>query len=322
MRAFVIVNPKAAGGRSLAVFGTVESRLRAMFDEVTVAITQTPDEIGKCLDTAAESGAERLITVGGDGTNHAVVNALAERPGHSIPLGCLPVGTGTDWARALGMPSNPAAAVDWLSKAEPVSCDIGRVEYLDARRGGRPAKRFFLNIASAGVSGEVDARVNRARRRTALTFLRATVATLLSYIPQPVRVDCDGRRFYEGSSYLLAVANGRFFGRGMWIAPKALIDDGFFDIVLVEGMPRRRILLAFRTVFSGKHLQRKDIHWTRASSVQIRSEQGPLGLDLDGEEAKGQELHFSVVPGAMQILLQPGSSEVLHVNSFSSKDDR
>jgi len=319
VRAHIIVNPKAAGGRSLAVFGRVESRLRALFDEVTVAITQTPDEIGKSLAAAAEAGAERLIAVGGDGTNHAVVNALAERPGPSIPFGCLPVGTGTDWARALGMPSSPESAVDWLSKAEPASCDLGKLDYLDARRGGRPAKRFFLNIASAGVSGEVDVRVNRARRRTAVTFLRATVTTLFSYKPQLVRVDCDGRRFYEGLSYLLAVANGRFFGRGMWIAPKSLIDDGLFDIVLVEGMPRRRILLAFRTVFSGKHLRRKDIHWTRASSVRIWSESGPLGLDLDGEAAQGQDLHFSVLPAAMRILLHRGSAEVLQVSASFSR---
>ncbi len=314
MRAYIIINPRAGGGKSLAAFKKIEARLRNAFDRVTIAITQTADEIGKCLDAAAESAAERLIIVGGDGTNHAVVNVIAERPGHSIPLGFIPAGTGTDWARALGMPRDPSAAIRWLAAAEPVWCDIGKVEYMDAFSGGRPTKRFFLNIASAGVSGEVDARVNRARRRTALTFLRSTLSTLFSYRPPPVRVDCDGHRFYEGTSYLVAVANGRFFGRGMWIAPGSLIDDGLFDIVLVEGMPRRRILLAFRTVFSGKHLRRKDIHWTRAASVRIWSEPGSIGLDLDGEEARGQNLSFSVLPAALPILFKRGSSEVIQAN--------
>jgi diacylglycerol kinase (ATP) len=311
MDAYIIINPRAAGGKSLAAFRKIEARLRNAFDRVTVAITQTPDEIGKCLEAAAEAGSERLIIVGGDGTNHAIINAMAERPGHSIPLGFIPAGTGTDWARALGVPRKPSAAVDWLATAEPVCCDIGKVEYVDALSGGRPTKRFFLNIASAGVSGEVDARVNRARRRTALTFLRATLSTLFSYKPPRIRVDCDGHRFYEGTSYLVAVANGRFFGRGMWIAPGSLIDDGLFDIVLVEGMPRRRILLAFKTVFSGKHLRRKDIHWTRAASVRIWSEPGSIGLDLDGEEARGQNMNFSVLPAALPVLLKPGASEVL-----------
>jgi diacylglycerol kinase (ATP) len=314
MGVYIIINPRAAGGKSLAAFRTIEARLKSAFDRVTIAITQTPGEIGKCLDAAAEAGAERLIIVGGDGTNHAVVNAIAERPGHSIPLGFIPAGTGTDWARALGMPRDPSAAVDWLAAAEPVRCDIGKVEYMDALSGGRQTKRVFLNIASAGVSGEVDARVNRASHRTALTFLRATLSTLFSYKPPLVRVDCDGHRFYEGASYLIAVANGRFFGRGMWIAPGSLINDGLFDVVLVEGMPRRRILLAFGTVFSGKHLRRKDIRWTRAASVRIWSEPGSIGLDLDGEEAKGQNLSFSVLPAALPILLRPGSSEVLQAN--------
>lgn len=315
MRTLIIVNPNAAGGQAVAVFKSIKGRIAEVLGEFTVVVSEKPEEVAGHLDAAAAAGVERLIAVGGDGTNHSVVNALAERPELPIAFGSLPVGTGTDWARALGVPSVPLAAVDWLARAQPVACDLGKVEYIDTLHGGRPSRRIFLNIASAGVSGEVDARVNRARRRTAFTFLRATIATLLKYKPQRVTVDCDGSRFYEGSSYLLAVANGQFFGRGMWVAPNALTNDGLFDVVLVEGMPRLRILLALQTVFSGKHLLRKDVHSTRSAAIRVHSEDGPLGLDFDGEEAQGQDLQFTVLPGAVKILLQPSATKVLQASS-------
>jgi len=314
MRTLIMVNANACGGKAIAVYKSVESRIAEFFGDLTVAISEKPEDVGRHLDAAAAAGLDLVISVGGDGTNHSVVNALAERPGLSAAFGSLPVGTGTDWARALGIPSDPGAAVDWLMRAQPVLCDLGRVEYLDTQNGGRPAARFFLNIASAGVSGEIVARVNRLRRRTSLTFLRTTIAALFKYRPQRVTVECDGRKFYEGPSYLLAVANGRYFGRGMWVAPNALIDDGLFDVVVVEGMPRYRILLALRTVFSGRHLRRTDVHHERAASVRVHSEDGPLCLEFDGEEAQGQDLLYTVSPEALRVLMQPSSAKIMRTS--------
>jgi YegS/Rv2252/BmrU family lipid kinase len=252
----------------------------------------------------------RLITLGGDGTNHFVLNALAERPQMKVAFGSIPLGTGHDWSRSLGMPEDPVKAVDWLAQARPVPCDLGKVEYLNMQTGAKPSTHIFLNIGSAGVSGEVDQRVNRTRRRSSLTFLWATIATLMKYRPQHVRAFCDGREFYSGSCALVVVANGQYFGHGMWIAPKALMNDGLFDVVLVEGISRPRILLAFRQVYRGTHLARKDVRYTRAASVRISSEDGPLKLDFDGEGASGQDLHFSVMPKAVHVLLNPSTAAI------------
>lgn len=311
MRTLIIINANACGGKAVAVYKTVEGRMKEFFGDLTVFISERPDEIVPDLEAAAAAGLDLVIGVGGDGTNHSLVNALAKRPGLTAAFGSLPVGTGTDWARALGIPLDPTAAVEWLMRAQPVLCDLGKVEYRDAQDGGRPAARFFLNISSAGVSGEIVSRVNRLRRRTSLTFLSTTICALFKYRPQRITVECDGREFYEGPSYLLAVANGRYFGRGMWVAPNALIDDGLFDVVVVEGMPRHRVLLALRTVFSGRHLRRKDVHHRRAASVRVHAEDGPLSLEFDGEEAQGQDLVYTVSPGAIRVLMQPSSAKIL-----------
>jgi YegS/Rv2252/BmrU family lipid kinase len=308
MRTLIIINPHSAGGRSQRIFKKIERRLFDAFGEIMIAVTQRPQEVAAHLDTAAKANVRRLITIGGDGTNHAVLNALAERSDLKVDFGSIPLGTGRDWSRSLGVPADPHEAVNWLVHARPVPCDLGKVEYLNMQTGGKPSTHLFLNIASAGVSGEVDHRVNRARRRSSLTFLRATIATLMKYRPQRVSVLCNDKEFYSGSCYLVAVANGQYFGRGMWIAPKALINDGMLDVVLVEGMPRLRILLALKAVYRGTHLERKDVKYTRAASVQICSEDGPLKLDFDGEEAVGQELRFAVMPGAVSILLDPSTA--------------
>ena len=310
MRTLIIVNPHSAGGRAQRIFKQIEGRLFDAFGEILIAVTHRPQEVAGHLDTAVKAGVSRLITIGGDGTNHVVLNALAERSDLKVAFGSIPLGTGHDWSRSLGVPEDPHEAVDWLSRARPVPCDLGKVEYLDMQTGGKPLPRIFLNIASAGVSGEVDHRVNRARRRSSLTFLRATIATLMKYRPQQVSILCDGKEFYSGSCYLVAVANGQYFGRGMWIAPNALINDGMFDVIVVEGMPRLRILLAFKSVYSGTHLEREDVKHTRTSSVLVCSEEGPLKLDFDGEEALGQELRFAVMPGAVNVLLDPSTAAV------------
>ncbi len=309
----VIVNPAACGGKAEAVFSTLKSQLERALGELTVFVSHRREELPARIEAGIASGLTRLLAVGGDGTNHAVVNALFSLPEtkrNQVSFGSLPVGTGSDWARALGMPLEAEASIDWLARAHPVACDVGVVEYVHPSEE-RMQHRFFLNIASAGVSGEVDRRVNRAKRRTSATFLRATIATLFQYKPQRVTVDCDGQRFFEGPSYLLTVANGRYFGRGMWVAPYALIDDGFFDVILVEGMPRRRVLLALKTIYTGAHLKRKDVHSIRASSIRLVSEEGPLSLDLDGEESSGQSIEFRILPQALKVLIHPACRSIL-----------
>jgi diacylglycerol kinase family enzyme len=209
--------------------------------------------------------------------------------------GNVPVGTGRDWARGMGMSFKPEIAAQWIAYAQPRPTDIGKLIYDDQQE-------YFLNIASAGLGGEVDRRVNMSTVRRPWTFLLATVKTLIQHRPQHMRVKVDGEDWYEGRAYLIAVANGTTFGHGMRIAPTAQVNDGLFDVVLVEGMPRPEILLALRKVYDATHLVHPGVHFTRGTAVEVTGIKGPLGLDLDGESASGESLRFSVQPGMLQLL--------------------
>lgn len=301
----VILNPHAGSRRASRLWASVEPVLRAGLGDLELVITQQPQEVDEVVERALAGGLERVISIGGDGTNHSLVNALAayldRHPGAALPaFGMLPAGTGRDWARSAGIPFNPQQAAHWLTTAQPRPTDIGLLLC-----DGQP--RHFLNIASVGLSGEVDRRVNLVRSRRPWTFLVATVATLIAYQPVHMRVRVDGQPWYEGNTYVVVVANGTTFGHGMAIAPNADIADGLFDVVLIEAMPRAKALAALHKVYDGSHLSVSGVHYRRAAVVEVASNGPPLDLDLDGEHATGHQLIFSVRPRFLPVLLSPSA---------------
>ena len=297
----IILNPNAAGGRAKRVWKKLEPILIDRLGELVVAITHHPEEVANHIEQAYQAGLTRVISVGGDGTNHSLINALAEhnRQYPELPqmiYGILPVGTGHDWARMLRIPTEVDKAAEWIISAQPKSIDLGMLRYDDNRQ-------HFLNIASAGIGGDIATRVNNVRQRRAWTFLNKTVQTLVRYTPRHLNVVLDGEEWYDGTSYALAVANGTTFGRGMQVAPHAKIDDGEFDVVLVEGVSKRRIFPALPTLYRGTHLDLPIVRWTRAKSVQVTSSEGVIPIELDGEVAQGNQLHFELQPSALKMLI-------------------
>ncbi len=299
-KTLIILNPHAGSGRAGRVWKEIEPLLWEYLGELVVAITQHPEEVAHHLDKAYSTGLTRVISIGGDGTNHALVNALAdlnERNPSGPPMiyGNLPIGSGRDWARYKKVPMDIRKAAKWIAEAQPYPTDVGLVTF-----GSR--KEHFLNIASAGLSGEVDERVNNTPQRHPWTFLQATVATILHHKPMAMEISLDGQPWYDGDAYLVTVANGSTFGHGMRIAPDAQTDDGLFDVVLVEGVSRPHILSALYKVYNGSHLRDSCVRHGRAKSVHIHGAKGIVPLDLDGEPASGQDLTFDICPGLLQML--------------------
>lgn len=297
-RTLIILNPHAAGGKAGRLWRKLEPLLWNSLGDLVIAVTQHPHEVAQHLDQAYANGLTRVIAIGGDGTNHALINAIIalnqQHPdGPPMIYGNVPVGTGRDWARGIGVPVKPDVAARWIAHAQPRPTDIGHLAY-DGHQ------EHFLNIASAGLSGEVDRRVNAAPIRHPWTFLQATVSALLRHRPQPMRVEVDGDLWYEGKAYLVAVANGTTFGHGMKIAPNAQITDGLFEVILIKGMSRLEALLALRKLYDASHLVHPGVQFTRGQQVHISGH--AIGLDLDGEHASGDDLTFTLKPGLLQLL--------------------
>jgi YegS/Rv2252/BmrU family lipid kinase len=305
-KTLIILNPHAGSGRAGRLWTQIEPILWRELGELVVAITQRPEDVAVHLDKARAAGLTKVIAIGGDGTNHAIVNELVrlnrEQPdAPKMTFGCLPIGTGQDWARSFGIPLDPVKAVSWIKGAHPVPFDIGHVST-------NVIDYHFLNIASMGISGEIARRVNMQRRRWPWSFYQKTLEALLWYKTPNITVKLDGKSWYNGKAYVVAVANGTSFGHGMQIAPNADSSDGLFDVVLLEGIPRWKAIPALSTVYSGEHVKRSDVHVGRARVVEVESSDGKLPMELDGEQESGGPVRFEVLPGILPILINSNAA--------------
>lgn len=289
----VIINPNAGGNRGFMVWKQIERELRAVLGEdVHPVITREPYEVPNCIKQAAEEGVRRVVSIGGDGTNNVVVNAiLAHNDAHpeaQVSFGCIPAGTGRDWARGAGTPLDPKSAVAWIAQTQLRPIDVGIVRYGDT-------VQHFLNISSAGISNDVVQRVESSPKVGSISYLSAILSSLLQYRAKPIRVEVDDKLFYEGGVMVAAVANGRYFAQGLLIAPDARVDDGLFDVVLAEELPLYQVLYVLALVYRGKHVRHPKVHAIRGQSVRITTLDGtPFGMDIDGEGRTVTDVSYQI----------------------------
>lgn len=297
-----IVNPHAGNGRGQRTWEQIEPIVVDSRQDYMALTTNYPEDVPKSIREAADWGADRIISVGGDGTNYVVINALQQfmnkNPDYVPIYGTIPAGTGRDWARGAGLPLDTAAAIRYvLYEAQPRLLDLGFVRF-------GMCERYFFNISSVGISNDIVRRVESGTKYP-WTFMFATVNSLLSYKPIAMRVTVDETVWYEGNIYIATVANNSTFGQGMRIAPDASMDDGLLDVVVVEEMALPRLLRAFPSLYSGQHVNHPKIHLTRGRTVRIETQdEREIGMDLDGEiEAGTHRFDYRVQPQALRVLL-------------------
>lgn len=298
-RLAVLVNPTAGGGRAEEVWDALR-RAEPRLDGARVLAAADADAALAELDgllRAEEGGAlDRLLVVGGDGTLSRVADFLLKRQAPPPPLGLVPAGTGSDFARALGLPREPEAALARVLAAVPRPVDALELRAADGRW------RFVVNIASAGISGQVDEAVNALVHRGRTAYLGATLGALLRYRPAPCRVALDGETWHEGEVLLVAVANGTTFGRGMRIAPGAKLDDGLADVVLVPRLPGWQVPIQLPRLYLGTHLGSRRVEHRRAERVTIEPLAPMPPFDLDGDPWPASRVEIAVVPRALELL--------------------
>ena len=290
----VVVNPAAGGGRA----GQTWSQLEALAQRLADVDSVTPagaEAMRAAVAAGLERGYPRIVVFGGDGTAHLVVNTvLAAGAGERVTLGIVPAGTGSDLARALAVPRDPRAALSRALLGPPAPLDAGRCE---SERGGF----FFVNIASAGIGGQVDEMVNAMPGRGTTAFLRATVAALRRYRCVPVKIALDGEPWYEGPILVAAVANGTCFGKGMRAAPRARPDDGLFDVVVAGEVGGLDLLRRLPQLYLGWHLGAKPVRYRRARVVRLEP-LAPLPVfDADGETYPSGPATFTLLPAALRV---------------------
>ncbi|HEY4244617.1 MAG TPA: diacylglycerol kinase family protein [Kofleriaceae bacterium] len=306
-RTVVVVNPQSQGGKLGKRWADLADTIgRAFpFDE---AVTTCAGDATRLAREALRAGAERVVAIGGDGTINEVVNGFFDDDGAPIApdaaFAMLPFGTGGDFRRTVGIPLDIAEAAAVIAADHRRRIDVGRLDFVDAE--GKPQHRMFANIASFGVSGVVDRLVNESGKKLGrLSFALATARATWSYKNQRVQLTFDERDRVEATINTVAVANGRFFGGAMKVAPDAELDDGAFDVVALGDFTFGDLLTSGRRIYKGTHVSMEKVTTRRARIVEAEPiEPGAVvELDVDGECPGRLPARFEIRPGALAMVL-------------------
>jgi diacylglycerol kinase (ATP) len=300
-RTLVIANPASAAGRTERALPRLEGSLRAAIGAYELVWTRGVRDAERLAREAVRAGVDRLVVAGGDGTAAEVVSGLLGAAlGAYAEIAFLPLGTGADFHRTLDIPRDPKAAIARLATGKGRRIDVGRARYVEA--DGSERTSHFLNVASAGLSGVVTRSVRGSKALGArMAFLIGTLAGLASFRPSSLRLRVDDAEVFQGDVALVAVANGRYFGGGMHVAPRARPDDGLLDVVLIPALPRLVLVRRLPSLYRGTHLEVPGVALFRGRSVAIDPLGEPAPGEIDGEPVAELPMFVDVVPGALQV---------------------
>jgi diacylglycerol kinase (ATP) len=297
-RVWLVVNPSSGRSDATDHAEALGARLRDAFGPVRVVSTAGPGDAARTAREAVAAGARTLFVAGGDGTVNEVVNGLCAggTPPHARPeLGIIPLGTGNDFARALGVEGGPLDALESLLEAEPHEVDLGVVN-----------GRVFLNVSAGGLAAETS---------EAVTPELKTFAGRSAYVLGGVRAYIEHEGFdvrYRSSTggktlrgreriSLFAVCNAPTFGGGRVIAPGAKADDGLLEVCLVREAPPFEFAALVAKLAEGKHVDDPHVLWLRAKRLELFFDR-MTKINADGESFEARAASYAVLPRALRVL--------------------
>jgi diacylglycerol kinase (ATP) len=291
----LVVNPTAGAGRGAALLGPVTTRLRAANLPVRVLQACTAAAATQLCRTAVATGASAVVALGGDGTVHLALQAVA---GTATPLGIVAAGTGNDIARCLGLPLDPLAATDALARAavagHATAFDVARATPADG------APRWWAGVLGAGFDSAVNERANRLRwPRGRRRYDLAIAAELARLRPVYCTVEVDDV-VVEGPVTFVAVGNAPAYGGGMRICPAADLTDGLLDVTIVGPITRRGLLRVKPRVYAGTHVQHPAVRTLRGRRVRVAA--AGVVAYVDGERLGPLPVTATCVSGAVRVL--------------------
>ena len=292
MRITIVANPAAGTAQDRTPVEDARDRLRQAGHEVRVLITRAPRDAERLAREAAAEGTELLVAAGGDGTLNEVVNGIASAPGGlaACTLGILPIGTGNDFARTLGL-EELADAVDALTAGHVRTVDVVHLD-----------RRVFLNASAGGFTAETSSQVTSGLKQAVgkLAYLIGGARAFLEYEPVTAHVEGAGR-VLQMDLQLFAICNGAYIGGGHQLAPGARVDDGEVDVCLVRASSTFDFLALLPKLSSGQHVEDENVAYFRASEVTLAFARR-IKINTDGELLEASRCHYAIEPSALRVV--------------------
>lgn len=290
LKARLIANPVSGTDRASDELLALNERLRPAVGDLDIVLTVAKGDAAHAAEQAVRDGYDHLFVAGGDGTLNEVVNGVAAVDGglRRVTFGLLPLGTGNDFAHAIGVPENLDAAVEVLARGAVAEIDVATLN-----------NRRFINVSAGGFVAEASDAVDPGLKSVAgkLAYLIGGAGALLDHEPHDFTVTVDDRAPFDVNASLFAVCNSRLVGGGRLIAPYAIVDDGELDICIVEGMKTLELASLLAKVSAGDHVRDERVRYLRGRAIEIRSNR-PFKVNTDGEVIETTLCRYSIASRA------------------------
>lgn len=284
-----IVNPVAARGKCARVATRLEDMCRSAGMDFEFSYTGGPKDATGIAQKACGKF-EKIIAVGGDGTIHEVVNGLI---GNKHRFGAIPVGSGNDFVKAVGIPLDLARAFDTVCHGGSRLVDVGAAD-----------DSYFPNGLGIGFDAWVvrESQMVKHLRGNAI-YLYSVLRTIYKYTPPVVRLSFNFK-VREENLFMITVGNGVSLGGGFKLTPFALLDDGLLDLTIIRDLTRIEIYKNLLGVYTGRHTRMPQVTIDRSPVIDVESETG-FAVHLDGElmSLDKKSLHISIIPKALEVIV-------------------
>ncbi|MCT4618105.1 MAG: diacylglycerol kinase family lipid kinase [Marinisporobacter sp.] len=290
MNILFIVNPIAGKGNCDFVIEKIKEKMDSFHIPYKIKLTTRKNEAEEIARNAVMKGYEKIVAVGGDGTIYEVVNGII---GSNTSLGVIPSGTGNDFVRTVGIPNDLDQALKVIAYGKAVNIDCGKAN-----------DRYFVNVASVGLDAEIVKETQDVKKYLSgsWAYMGGLLKTLFSYKNKKVHMDIDEKKDKKNIT-LVAVANGKYYGGGMKIAPMADIKDGDFQVCVVDEISKLKLMRVFPKIFSGEHVDYEEVDMHTGKQIKIKSDE-LLSINLDGDIiGKSFNIHFEMVPKGLKVLV-------------------
>ncbi len=301
-----VLNPQAGGGRARRKRAELERLLAEKLGRAEILFTERPNHATELTRKALAAGADLVIAVGGDGTVNEVVNGFFDGGRAVAPaaaLALVPIGTGGDFQRTARLPTDIREAVSLIAAGGRRPIDVGRLRL--SGHDGRPVERYFANLASFGMGGDVSIHAKNnflTNISGAAAFLWATFAAFLRYDGKTVRLTLDGKRLDEDFTVTnVAIGNGEYHGGGMHPCPLARLDSGALEVTVIDRLTMYEFIRDIRVLYSDDVYRHPKARHFRARRIAAESAE-TVRAEVDGEALGKLPLEAQVVPAAIDLV--------------------
>jgi YegS/Rv2252/BmrU family lipid kinase len=298
-----IINPSSGGGNAGKIWAQARNYIEKNIGAFSFEYTAQKGHAIELAKRASEK-AQKIISIGGDGTLSEVIMGVVQSGSSATLVGVLNLGTGGDFCRTVGITSNLQASLEKIKNNNYKNIDIGHIIYKTSE--DRSEERYFINVAGCGMAGNVVKTINVSKKMFgSFSYYLSSLQNLFSYKNKKIQLTIDGIDKGEFQVVTAAICNGKYFGGGMHISPLSDLTDGLFHITIIGNWSLFEKVLYSMNLYGNKLLSLPKVSSFTGKKITIQPLEGelPALIDSDGEDIGVIPMTLEILPGALKFLL-------------------